>query len=460
MLWNLDEVYKALDIKKKINENLLFNEISIDSRKINKKSLFIPIEGKNYDGHKFIDSVARKGVKACLIEKKKKHLIKNKKILLIEVNNTLTSLKKLALYARNRIRDLKTICVTGSNGKTTLKEWLKDTLKNNFVVYSNPGNFNNLIGMPITLVNIPKNTELCILELGMNTYGEIKELAKIAKPDIAIITNIGNAHIGNFKNIYEIAKEKSEIFSFLERNSIAIIPGDSDHSKFLNKKAKAKTDQIIIFGKNPNFQSKYEEEKRNLFLFHISKKKIKLKKNIIFKNWENNILIILSVMDTLKLNLKKNYKKLESLRPLPGRGEILQIKKGSKKFFLIDESYNSNPNSLKMAVLDLNKEKYKLNEKILVIGDMLELGKFSKKMHMEIVPIISKIKPKLVITVGEFSKVISENLPSTISSYHFKKVFHMYNKLLNKIDNDDIVMVKGSNSTKLSMLIKFLSQGM
>ena len=215
MLWNLDEVYKALDIKKKINENFLFNDISIDSRKINKKSLFIPIEGKNYDGHKFIDSVARKGVKACLIEKKKKHLIKNKKILLIEVNNTLISLKKLALYARNRIRDLKTICVTGSNGKTTLKEWLKETLKNNFLVYSNPGNFNNLIGMPITLVNIPKNTEICILELGMNTYGEIKELARIARPDIAIITNIGNAHIGNFKNRFEIAKEKSDIFSFL-----------------------------------------------------------------------------------------------------------------------------------------------------------------------------------------------------------------------------------------------------
>jgi len=305
MLWNLDEVYKALDIKKKINENFLFNEISIDSRKINKKSLFIPIEGKNYDGHKFIDSVARKGVKACLIEKKKKHLIKNKKILLIEVNSTLISLKKLALYARNRIRNLKTICVTGSNGKTTLKEWLKETLKNNFLVYSNPGNFNNLIGMPITLVNIPKNTEICILELGMNTYGEIKELARIARPDIAIITNIGNAHIGNFKNRFEIAKEKSDIFSFLEGDSIAIIPGDSDHFKLLDKKAKAKTNQIITFGNDPDFQSKYKEEKNDMFIFNVSETKIKLKKKIIFKNWENNILIILSVMNVLKLNLKK-----------------------------------------------------------------------------------------------------------------------------------------------------------
>ena len=112
-----------------------------------------------------------------------------------------------------------------------------------------------------------------------------------------------------------------------------------------------------------------------------------------------------------------------------------------------------------MAILNLNKEKYKLNKKILVIGDMLELGKFSRKMHEEIVPTICNIQPKLVITVGKFSKVISECLPSNILSFHFKKVFYVYNKLLNKIDNNDIVMIKGSNSIKLSMLTKFLSQG-
>ena len=456
MLWNLDEVYKALDIKKKINENFLFNDISIDSRKINKKSLFIPIEGKNYDGHKFIDSVARKGVKACLIEKKKKHLIKNKKILLIEVNNTLISLKKLALYARNRIRDLKTICVTGSNGKTTLKEWLKETLKNNFLVYSNPGNFNNLIGMPITLVNIPKNTEICILELGMNTYGEIKELARIARPDIAIITNIGNAHIGNFKNRFEIAKEKSDIFSFLEGDSIAIIPGDSDHFKLLDKKAKAKTNQIITFGKYPDFQSKYKEEKNDMFTFNVSETKIKLKKKIIFKNWENNILIILSVMNVLKLNLKKNHKKLESLRPLPGRGEILQIKKRAKKFFLIDESYNSNPNSLKMAILDLNKEKYKLNGKILVIGDMLELGKFSKKLHIKIAKYINKSNVNKTHVYGNYTKHTFNKLKPQMRGKILNNKLEILNLIKKQLPNNSFLMIKGSNSTGLNKIINNL----
>ena len=153
--------------------------ISIDDRTIKKGELFIALIGENFDGHKFIDTVAKKGVKACLIEKKKKHLIKNKKILLIEVNSTLLSLKKLALYARNRIRNLKTICVTGSNGKTTLKEWLKETLKNNFVVYSNPGNFNNLIGMPITLANIPKNTEIVGINCFLSNFIEFRKVIDI-----------------------------------------------------------------------------------------------------------------------------------------------------------------------------------------------------------------------------------------------------------------------------------------
>ena len=129
------------------------------------------------------------------------------------------------------------ICITGSSGKTTVKEWLTRILKNSFVVYSNPGNFNNHIGMPLTLVNIPRKTEICILELGMNNYGEIKKLVEIVKPDISIITNIGNAHIGNFKNSQEIAKEKSDIFEYFSQKSIAIIPGDSKHTNLIKKKA-------------------------------------------------------------------------------------------------------------------------------------------------------------------------------------------------------------------------------
>ena len=211
MKWDIKEIYEALSIKKSLVENFRFEKISIDSRNLNDKSLFIPIKGEKFDGHNFIDDAASKGVKFSLVEKNKKKLVKDKTIKLIEVSDTQESLLKLAKHVRKKNTKFKVICITGSSGKTTLKDWLSQVLNKKLSIYSNPGNFNNHIGMPLSLINIPPKTQICILELGMNNYGEIKKLAEIAKPHIAIVTNVGNAHIGNFKNSLEIANEKSDI---------------------------------------------------------------------------------------------------------------------------------------------------------------------------------------------------------------------------------------------------------
>ena len=458
MILNLKEIYNALEINKKLNKNFIFEKFSIDSRNINHKSLFIPLKGKNFDGHNYIDSVADKGVRFSLVEKNKKNLVKNKEINLIEVSDTYDSLIKLAKYAKKKINKLKVICITGSSGKTTVKEWLTRILKNSFVVYSNPGNFNNHIGMPLTLVNIPRKTEICILELGMNNYGEIKKLVEIVKPDISIITNIGNAHIGNFKNSQEIAKEKSDIFEYFSQKSIAIIPGDSKHTNLIKKKALKKTKNVFTFGRNQKCNSTFEIDKKDKVLFTTLKNKIHLHKKINFKNWEINISIIVIVLEILKLDLKKLVTKFEKLKPLAGRGEVKEIKKESKKFYLIDESYNSSPDALITAIENLNELRFKANQKVLVIGDMLELGEFSKVMHKKIIPTIIKVKPRVVITVGKFSKVISDNLPKNIKTFHFKKVIYVYNKLIKEIKHNDLVMIKGSNSIKLSLISRALCE--
>ena len=146
------------------------------------------------------------------------NLVKDKTITLIEVSDTQESLIKLAKHIRKKNTKFKVICITGSSGKTTLKDWLSQVLNKELNIYSNPGNFNNHIGMPLSLINIPQKTQICILELGMNNYGEIKKLAEIAKPHIAIVTNVGNAHIGNFKSSLEIANEKSDIFKYHNKN--------------------------------------------------------------------------------------------------------------------------------------------------------------------------------------------------------------------------------------------------
>ena len=154
--------------------------------------------------------------------------------------------------------------------------------------------------------------------------------------------------------------------------------------------------------------------------------------------------------------MKKN---LEELKPLSGRGEIKKIKKDKKKFYLVDESYNSSPSALITAIANLNEIKFKLNKKILVIGDMLELGKLSKEMHQKIIPTIIEVQPRLVITVGNSSEIISKNLPKNIKTFHFKKVFFVYNRLIKEIQDNDIVMIKGSNSIKLSDISKRILKG-
>ena len=363
-MWDLKEINQALGIKESYKYNFKFGNVSIDSRNLDYKSLFIPIKGQNYDGHNFIDHAASKGVKFSLVEKNKKHFVTNKKIHLIEVHNTQNSLTKLAKYIIKKNKKIKVICITGSSGKTTLKEWLSKILKKEFAVYSNPGNFNNHIGMPLSLINIPYKTEICILELGMNSYGEIKKLAEIAKPHIAIITNIGDAHIGNFNTNIEIAREKSDIFQYFNKKSIAIIPGDSKYINLIKKKAQKKTKKIFTFGENEKCDSRfvsYEDEKVS---FILSKQRINLKKKIKFKNWEINISIILIILKILRLNLKNFCQNLEKLKPLSGRGEIVKIQKGSKNIILIDESYNSSPVALISAIENLNQKKFESNQNI------------------------------------------------------------------------------------------------
>ena len=458
MSWNLKEIYKALNKKFKHKENIEFQKISIDSRKISANDLFIPIVGKNYDGHDFIGHVSDFGVKACLVENKKNYKIKNNSIHKILVRNTLESLQRLAAYARKKNKNLHMICITGSSGKTSLKEWTGKILQKRVNTYFNPGNFNNEIGMPLSLVNMPINTEVCILELGMNCKGEIKKLTKIASPTISIITNIGLAHIGNFIDPKDIAREKASIYDFLNEESFALIPNDSSYSKLLIKRATSKTQNIVLFGTEENSDSSFNKIKENKFIFSIFGKKVSLTKKNYFKYWEENSLIILIILYILKFNFVDFKKSIESLKPLYGRGEKIKIFKNKKKFFLIDETYNSSPHTLKYAILNANQILKKNQKLVLVIGDMLELGKFSEELHFKISDIVKKVSPKLLVTIGSFSKIISDNAKPNLKTFHYKTYHMVYERLIEEIDDNDIVMIKGSNSINLSKICEKLKE--
>ncbi len=448
-LWSIEEVCEALSVKFE-SQNYKLSDISIDTRTLKKGSLYIPIIGKKYDGHDFIEDAFKKGAEASLVEEKKVGLIKKFSKPILIVKNTKISLKRLAIFSRKRAKKLLMICITGSNGKTTLKEWLSQILSEKFLTFCNYGNLNNEIGMPLSLAKMPRETKICILELGMNKPGEILKLTKIANPNISIITNVGNAHIANFRSEREIAKEKSQILNFLNQRSFAVIPKDSKYFSMLNEKALKNTKNVFSFGYNKfaNFKIIQDSKKKSKTSFLIQNKKVSFPKNTT-NIWKINVSIILCVLKILKIDHLRIKKKIEHLKSIKGRGLVHEIKIKGKKITLIDESYNSNPMSLLIALKNLKKSEYKNKRKVCVIGDMLELGKNSIILHKNIASKIIESESKIVITLGKFSKVIAKMLPKSIESFHFANFENVYNKLVDIIVDDDIIMIKGSNSTKL-----------
>ena len=220
--WSALQIKKALSLTQKINSSI--KGISINSKTLKKNNLFLPLKGKNYDGHQFISEAFKRGASLSLsnIENYKKFKLQKYKKKIILVQNTISSLHQLAAYSRKEIKG-KVVAITGSVGKTSVKEALSFTLNDNTKVQSSTGNFNNLIGMPINLANFNNEADINILELGMNKKGEIKKMSNICKPDIGLITKISSAHIGNFNSLKDIALAKAEIFFNMNKLGTAII---------------------------------------------------------------------------------------------------------------------------------------------------------------------------------------------------------------------------------------------
>ena len=292
----------------------------------------------------------------------------------------------------------------------------------------------------------------------MNKKGEIKKLTKISSPTISIITNIGLAHIGNFEKPKDIAKEKASIYQYLKKKSFALIPNDSKYSKFLIKKASTKPQNILLFGVKEKSDASFRRIDKDKFIFSILRKKISLKKKNYFKYWEENTLIVLVILNILKFNFNDFRKSIENLKPLKGRGEKKRIFKHNKTFFLIDESYNSSPYTLKNSIVNANKILKNNQKLVLVIGDMLELGKFSEELHLSISETIKKVSPKLLVTVGSYSKIINESTKKKVKAFHYKTYHKVYERLIEELDDNDIVMIKGSNSINLSKICERLKK--
>ena len=434
------------------------NKVKISSKEISKGDIFLALKGKNFHGNQFINSSLRRGAKYCLTDNK--NFVKNSKI--IYVNNVINYLNNLALKKRDLYKG-KVIGITGSAGKTTLKETLAFFLKRNEIISFSKKSYNNKLGVLISLLNINLNSTYSIFEIGTNNFGEIKNLTKIVKPTEIFITNIQSTHLQSFRSKKNIAKEKADIFNSKYNNQKRrlFLNINSDFENMLIQKAKKENNLNLVLINELN--TKYfikkiiDKNKFHRVYFSINKKKLVLdiKNPIRFRLI--NLLFCFAFFDqnSLKTNIITKWQKY--LKPVDGRGLTHNILINKKKIKVIDESYNSNPDTMIQSIDYFNNIKKKDNQKILILGNMNELGKNTYKLHFKLLTELDKSDFKFVILCGEFFRrsIIKLNNPKNEFIYieNRNEIMKFLNK---KIHNNDIILIKCSNSTEVNKFVKNL----
>ena len=409
-----------------------------DSRKIKNNCIFFSLKGENFNGNEFANSAVEKGAMLAVVDEKKFSQNKENYIL---VENCLETLQNLANFHRKKL-NTKIIGITGSNGKTTTKELINSVLKTHFITYCTKGNLNNHIGVPLSLLEISKNTEVAIIEMGANHIGEIKLLSEIVEPDYGYITNFGKAHLEGFGSEEGVIKGKTELYKFLfKRNGFIFYNSDDKKQKYLLSDYKNK----FGFGiKSSDLNYTIKSENPTIIL--------EVNNNIIestlFGNYNiQNIISAVTIGMYLQIPIEKISNGISNYISSNNRSQIVEI--NSNKIIL--DAYNANPSSMLLAIKSF--EKSKLQNKVLILGDMFELGQYENKFHQEIIDYCENLNINRVFLVGKiFSKTIhSRKFLSSANYIELSK-----RKEFKEIKNSNL-LIKGSRGIQLEKLLEFIS---
>lgn len=410
----LDSILKYLNID--IDTDLIINNIKTNSKEITKDDLFLAIN----KGHHYIDEAINNGAIAIITENNKHY-----DVLTIHVESTKDILKKLALYLRN-IYKVPLIGITGSTGKTTTKDLISLILSKKYKVLKSIKNQNNNIGLPLTLLNLNDTYDVVVTEMGMNHPNEISELSKIALPNYGIITNIGSAHIGNLGSRENIFKAKLEILDGMEDGVLILNKKD----KYL-KKVKYKN-KLLIDKKSLKIKKiKYLSDSIEFFI-----DKVKFKFNTPFKHILPDLFIAIKVGLLFNVDLNLISDAVAEYQFENGRLNVIK-----NKYTIIDDSYNS---SYEAVIGGLNRLKYEKDFKFIILGDILELGTYSKKYHKKINKYLKRVKNKKVLLIGEYTKYIK--------GIHFNSIEEINTYLSNQSLNNSIIYIKGSRKMNLDKI--------
>ncbi|PKM79477.1 MAG: UDP-N-acetylmuramoyl-tripeptide--D-alanyl-D-alanine ligase, partial [Firmicutes bacterium HGW-Firmicutes-13] len=383
--------------------------VSTDSRQILPAQLFIALKGENFDGHGFIGQVIDAGAMGVIFSDE---FIPNG-VCAIRVKDTLVALGQIAAYYRNKF-NIPIIGITGSNGKTTTKEMLGDVLSKQWRVLRNKKNFNNAIGLPLTLLDLDASTQFCVVEIGMNHSGEIAYLADIARPMIGVITNVSESHIGHFEDKEAIARAKFELIETMGKEGIAVLNADDP---FAARMAQQHKGQVITFGidnKADVFATDIRENDAGVsFVVHWNGSKTQeIFIPISGRHNVYNSLAVCGVLVALGIDLNLAARGLSEFN-LPGyRMEMIE----SHGIRIINDAYNANPGSMKAALLTL-KGLACSGCRIVVMGDMLELGKWSRNLHEEMGQCACDTGVDILVTVGQKAAFVAAEAQDKVKTF-------------------------------------------
>lgn len=416
-----------------------------DTRKIKPDCLFVALKGSNFNGNKFASVALEKGAKYAIVDEVEYAI--DERCFLVE--NGLDFLQKLANHHRKQF-NIPVIAITGSNGKTTTKELSASVLSSTYPTHFTQGNLNNHIGVPLTLLAMPDETEVAIIEMGANHQKEIAALCEIAAPTHGLVTNIGKAHLEGFGGIEGVKKGKGELFDYLaEHNGVAFINTDE---KFLGELSSKVKHQVDYFRSDQpsmdvkGYEIKVIETKPYVKVGFINAEEelFTLSTQLVGEYNVNNVMTAISLGKYFKVPAKSTKAAIEGYIPSNNRSEIRKI--DSNTFYL--DAYNANPTSTAAALSHFNK--IEAGDKIVVLGDMLELGDYSNEEHRKVVDLLAKMNLKYVCLVGkEYGEVINEN----DSVAHFDNVTDLKDWFgRTKIENATILL-KGSRGIGLERVL-------
>ncbi len=427
--------------------------VSTDSRKITKNQLFVPLVGENFDGHQFIQAAIENGAIATFWNKNIPFPEDSKiNIPIVLVEDTLTALQQLAKEYKNIVKPI-VVGITGSNGKTTTKDLVASILKQKYKLHKTHGNLNNHIGLPLTLLSMPMDTEVAVVEMGMSNKGEIEQLTLIAEPDVAVITNIGESHIEYLKTRENIAEAKLEIIKGLKDKGLLIANGDEPLLR--NKLRSPENFRVKWVGNGENNQ------------FYLKEKKLVDAEKMVFvtSDEENytlpllgdhnviNAMLAIEVGRYLNVGIEKIKRGLAELQ-ITGMRLEKQVAKNDA--LILNDAYNASPTSMK-ASLQLLKSFPSSLKKVAILGDMLELGNEAAEYHNEIGKLCASLNLDYLITTGLLGELI--NSGALIAKMDSKAVIHLEIEkipdfVLRNFDQNTVILVKASRGVHLERVIE------